>query len=304
MIIVKVPLRISLFGGGTDFKSYFNQHKGAVISTAIDKHFYIGICGNIQEYGCEIPTQCFTFKKFDDISDVRHRIVPYAFQMMHVENCKVSLDYELPAQSGLGTSSAISVGLLYGLQVLNGTIPDKKLLARQAITLERDLLKEKGGWQDQIAIAYGGFNRIDFWGNDFSVNPIEISVEKANKLNKNLMLFYTGISRSSSKIQNETQKQISEKVEVLDKLYELTNEANHILSEQRDLDQIGFLLDDAWNLKKQLSDQVSTENVDYMYTRAKKIRRIRRKNSWRWRRWFFAFIRAGRKAGGSQKEFN
>ena len=181
---------------------------------------------------------------------------------------EIRLTYEadLPARSGLGTSSSFAVGMLNAFYALKGKYASKKQLADEAIYLERVLCDEAGGWQDQIAASFGGFNRIDFNADGYSVHPIIISPERKKKLNDNLMMFFTGFTRFSSDIQKANHLDDESKAKQLKQMLNLVDEAEGILTDQsKDLDDFGRLLDVTWKLKRQTGKSVSTSNIDDLY---------------------------------------
>ena len=182
---------------------------------------------------------------------------------------EIRLTYEadLPARSGLGTSSSFAVGMLMAFYALKGKYASKKKLADEAIYLERVLCDEAGGWQDQIAASYGGFNRIDFNKDGYEVRPIIISPERKDQLNKNLMMFFTGFTRFSSDVQKVNgETTIEEKKKKLEKMYQMVDEAEKILTDKNiDLDEFGRLLDKSWKLKKETGKGVTTNEIDKLY---------------------------------------
>ena len=181
----------------------------------------------------------------------------------------MTYEADLPARSGLGTSSSFAVGMLEAFYALKGKYADKKKLSDDAIYLERTLCAEAGGIQDQIAAAFGGFNRIDFSKDGYTVNPVVMSRERKKELNDNLMLFFTGFSRFSSDIQKGTEKSMKEKTKELLEIYSLVDEAQKILSDNNaDIDEFGKLLDYSWNLKRGISEGISTDSIDEQYKKA------------------------------------
>ena len=191
--------------------------------------------------------------------------------MKYLDMREIRLTYEadLPARTGLGTSSSFAVGMLSAFYALKGKYKDKKVLADDAIYLERVLCNEAGGVQDQIAVAYGGLNRIDFSADGYSVKPIIISNEKKQNLNDNLMMFFTGFSRFSADIQTSTQKAIKDKTAQLLEMYSLVDEAQKILTEKdADLDDFGRLLHHTWQLKRGIASVISTNSLDEIYNKA------------------------------------
>lgn len=181
----------------------------------------------------------------------------------------MTYEADLPARSGLGTSSSFAVGMLGAFYALKGKYADKKKLSDDAIYLERTLCEEAGGIQDQIAASFGGFNRIDFSKDGYTVSPVVMSVQRKNALNENLMLFFTGFSRFSSDIQKGTEKSMKEKTKELLEIYSLVDEAQKILSDgNKSLDEFGTLLDYSWHLKRGISEGISTDSIDEQYKKA------------------------------------
>lgn len=179
---------------------------------------------------------------------------------------RINYEADLPARTGLGTSSSFAVGLLNAFYALKGKYVSKKQLADEAIYVEREFCKESGGWQDQIAASFGGFNRISFENNSYEVSPIVISPERKQCLNNNLMLFFTGFSRFSSEIQQSTVTVIKDKTSKLREMLSLVDEAQDVLVNSRsDLDDFGKLLDTTWRLKRQTGAKISTGSIDELY---------------------------------------
>ena len=271
MIITRTPFRMSFFGGGTDMEEYFKKNNGAVLSTTIDKYCYVNVrhLPPFFDYKTEIAYS--KTERVQDINEIEHPAVRNAMKELDMHQIRLTYEADLPARSGLGTSSSFAVGMLNAFYALKGKYVSKKRLADEAINLERELCNESGGWQDQIAASFGGLNRINFSNNGYEVLPIIISPERKEKLNKNLFMFFTGVTRFSSdiqKINNENKNGKEKKEETLKKMYELVDEAEKILTDKnRDLDDFGRLLDYSWKLKKQTGKAVSTSNIDALYER-------------------------------------
>ena len=269
MIITKTPFRMSFFGGGTDIPDFFKEGKGSVISTTFDKYVYVTVrhlpC--FFDYASEL-----TYSKIErvkNIDEMEHPMVRNAMKMLDMHELHISYDADLPARTGLGTSSTFAVGLLNAFYCLKGKYVSKKKLADEAIFLERTLCDEAGGWQDQIAVSFGGLNRIDFEGGSYKVNPIIISPERKERLNNNLMLFFTGFTRFSADIQKNTQKDLHNKQKQLAEMLQLVDEAQDILeNKERDLDDFGRLLDKTWKLKRQIGNGISKASIDELYDKA------------------------------------
>lgn len=265
MIISKTPFRISLFGGGTDVENYFNVNKGAVISTTFDKYCYVTVrhLPGFFDYKTHL-----TYSKMEYVNsydDIQHPLIREAMKMLDMHSIRLTYDSDLPAKSGLGTSSSFAVGMLNSFYALKGKYVDKKRLADEAILLERVLCNEAGGWQDQIAASFGGLNRIDFGPDGYRVTPIIINPIRKEKLNDNLLLFFTGFTRFSSDIQKNNALD-SERNVYLKDMYALVDEAENILvNNNTSLDEIGYLLDKTWKLKRRTGSAVSTEKIDELY---------------------------------------
>ena len=266
MIITKTPFRMSFFGGGTDMPQFFGENKGAVLSTTFDKYVYVTVRNfpRFFEYSTEIVYS--KTERVKRLNDIEHPMVRNAMKMLNMHELHISYDADLPARSGLGTSSTFAVGLLNAFYCLKGKYASKKKLADDAIYLERTLCNESGGWQDQIAASFGGLNRIDFEGQNYTVTPIIISPERKEKLNDNLMLFFTGFTRFSSDIQKSTTASMEDKQKQLKEMLYLVDEAQNVLeNEEEDLDKFGLLLDKTWRLKRQTGSSISNNPIDELY---------------------------------------
>ena len=266
MIITKTPFRMSFFGGGTDMPSYFNEHGGAVISTSFDKYVYVTVrhLPRFFDYTTEVIYS--KSERVSSIDEIEHPMVRNAIKMLDMKELHIAYDADLPARTGLGTSSTFAVGLLNAFYCLKGKYASKKQLANDAIYLERSLCNEAGGWQDQIVASFGGLNRIDFKDNKYHVNPIIISPDRKKLLNNNLMLFFTGFTRFSAEIQKSTTVTMQDKLKQLAEMYSLVDEAQDVLeNKNRDLDDFGRLLDQTWRLKRQTGSKISTGSIDELY---------------------------------------
>ena len=267
MIITKTPFRMSFFGGGTDMEEYFKENEGAVLSTTFDKYCYINVrhLPRFFDYSTELSYS--KTERVTDVNDIQHPAIREAMKMLDMHEIRLTYEADLPARSGLGTSSSFAVGMLNAFYALKGKYADKKRLSDEAIYLERVLCKEVGGWQDQIAASFGGFNRINFNADGYEVLPVIISPERKRQLKDNLMMFFTGFTRFSSDVQMANNAKTSEnKKERLKKMYELVDEAEAVLTnKERDLDDFGRLLDVTWRLKKGTGDAVSTSSIDELY---------------------------------------
>lgn len=269
MIITKTPFRMSFFGGGTDIPSFFNKYDGAVISTTFDKYCYVNVrhMPPFHPYISELVHN--RFERVNDIEDIEHPLIRECMRLHDIHEIRLTYEGDLPARTGLGTSSTFAVGMLNAFCALKGKMMSHRDLAKEAILVERDILHEHGGWQDQIAAAYGGLNRIDFNDGEFTVSPIIISSERKRELNQNLMLFYTGIQRFSSEIQADTFAKPVDKTSQLLDMLQLVDEAEQILCDKNtSLNEFGKLLDTTWKLKRGTGAKVSNGSIDDLYDMA------------------------------------
>ena len=269
MVITQTPFRMSFFGGGTDFNGFFNEYGGAVLSTSFDKYAYVTVRHLPPFFDFKTQLTYSKEEKVNDNSEIVHPAIRNAMQWLDMHNIRLTYEADLPARSGLGTSSSFAVGMLSAFYALKGKYADKRKLADDAIYLERELCKEAGGIQDQIAASFGGFNRINFSRDGYTVNPVIISPERKRELNDNLMLFFTGFSRFSSDIQKGTEKSMKDKTPQLIEMYHLVDEAEKILTDKNtSLDEFGKLLDYTWKLKRGISSGISTDSIDEQYDKA------------------------------------
>lgn len=267
MIITQTPFRMSFFGGGTDFPDFYKEHGGAVISTTFDKYCYVNVrhLPRFFDYATELSYS--KIERVVDVNEIQHPAIREAMKFLDMEELRLTYEADLPARSGLGTSSSFAVGMLNAFYALKGKYADKRKLADEAIYLERVLCKESGGVQDQIAASFGGLNRINFSADGYEVNPVIISPERKMQLNRNLMLFFTGFSRFSSDIQDTTQKALVDKEKQLLEMLALVDDAERILTSKTDLNEFGRLLDYTWKLKRGISSRISTGTIDGLYAR-------------------------------------
>lgn len=266
MIITKTPFRMSFFGGGTDMESFFKENGGAVISTTFDKYAYVTVRHLPRFFDYTTDLTYSRMEHVKDVDDIQHPAIRNAMKMLDMHEIRMTYEADLPARSGLGTSSSFAVGMLNAFYALKGIYADKKKLADEAIYLERVLCNEVGGWQDQIAASFGGFNRINFNGNGYEVLPVIINPERKKRLNNNLMVFFTGFTRFSSDVQKANNVFAKEKKAQLKEMLALVDEAEAVLTDkERDLNDFGRLLDHTWKLKKQIGSSISTNSIDELY---------------------------------------
>ena len=269
MIMSRTPLRMSFFGGGTDLKEFFNEYGGSVLSSSFDKYVYVNVRHLPRFFDYRNQVTYSRIERVDSVEKIEHPAVRNAMKMLDMHDLIVNYDADLPARTGLGSSSSFAVGMLNSFYALKGKYVGKKKLADDAIHLERVLCNEAGGWQDQIAASFGGMNRIDFSNNDYTVHPVIIHPERKEELNNNLMLFFTGFSRFSSSIQNDTKQHIKEKANQLLEMKSLVYKAEEVLEDKhKDLNDFGKMLDYTWRLKRQTGLKISSGLIDEMYENA------------------------------------
>ncbi len=260
---------MSFFGGGTDMPQFFRENGGAVLSTTFDKYCYVNVRHLPPFFDYTTEASYAKIERVTAVDDIEHPLIRNAMKMLDMHELRITYEADLPARTGLGTSSSFAVGLLNAFYCLKGRYADKKKLADDAIFLERKLCNEAGGWQDQIAASFGGFNKITFNGDDYEVNRVIISPERKKMLNDNLLLFFTGFTRFSSEIQQATGAAIKDKTTQLREMLALVDEAEKVLTNNsRDLDDFGRLLDETWRLKRQTGSKISTGSIDELYEKA------------------------------------
>jgi D-glycero-alpha-D-manno-heptose-7-phosphate kinase len=266
MIISRTPFRVSFFGGGTDYEPWFKEHGGAVLSTAINRYCYLN---------CRYLPPFFDYQKrivwsqietVNDYDEIIHPVVREVLKMHHLKNISIHHDGDLPSRSGLGSSSSFTVGILNAINALTGATSSKEDLARTAIYIERELLGENVGVQDQIAAAYGGFNKIEIATNgNFSVTPMNLPLQRLESLQAKLLMFYTGTSRIASEIAGDKIKAIPNKKNELHRMRTMVDEATKLIYSNDDINDFGVLLDEAWNIKKQFSERVAPPFINDIY---------------------------------------
>lgn len=271
MIITRTPFRMSFFGGGTDYPAWYAEHGGAVLATSINKYCYI------------------TCRYLPPFFEHKHRIVHSLIEnVQHVDEIKhpavrailgwagcergleIHHDGDLPARSGLGSSSSFTVGLVHALATMEGRYASKEALAKDAIHIEQHVIGENVGSQDQVSAAYGGFNRIDFHRNgSFSTAPVVLRPERLADFQNHLMLCFTGFSRIASEVAKSQIDNFSKRESQLIRMREMVEEAILVLQDERlPITEIGKLMHEGWLLKRSLSDKVSTDAIDFLYEEA------------------------------------
>ncbi|MDZ4662430.1 MAG: kinase [Pseudomonadota bacterium] len=271
MIISQTPFRISFFGGGTDYPLWFREHGGAVLATTIDKYCYLS-CRYLPPFFAHKHRIVYSvIENVKEIEDIKHPAVREVVKYLGIrDGLEVHHDGDLPARSGLGSSSSFTVGLLNTLYALHGKLTSKAQLAKLAIHIEQNIIKETVGSQDQISAAFGGFNIIKFNRDDsFQVDPVIITKERKEELESHLMLFFTGISRTAETVAQSKLKNFEKKTSQLSTMFQMVQEAQSILESSRvSICEIGEMLHEGWLLKQELSDKVSNKFVSDMYTSA------------------------------------
>ena len=271
MIISRTPFRISFFGGGTDYPVWYNENGGAVLATTINKYSYI-TCRYLPPFFEHKYRIVYSKTEIvQKIAEIQHPAVRATLKYMEIDRgVEIHHDGDLPARTGLGSSSSFTVGLANALYALKGKMVTKRHLALDAIHIEQDLLRENVGAQDQTSAAFGGFNKIEFGGpQQIQVQPVILNQKKCQNLQGHLMLFFTGFSRIASEIAGEQIKKTPDKKTELFRMREMVDDAIDILnSGDSDISDFGRLLHESWMLKRSLTDKISTPQIDRIYNDA------------------------------------
>jgi len=271
MIICRTPFRISFFGGGTDYPGWYREHGGQVLSTAIDKYCYITLRYLPPFFEHKIRAVYSKIELCQTVDEIRHPAIRETLRFMNFDrSLEIHHDGDLPARSGMGSSSSFTVGLLHALYALRGRMPSKMQLAREAIHIEQDLIKETVGSQDQCAAAFGGFNHIIFHRDDeIEVRPLTLTRARIAELSDHLMLFYTGIMRTASDVADTYVENLGAKESLLATMDAMVEEGIRLMQSNRCICGFGELLDAAWQAKRSLSPSISNSMVDDYYARAR-----------------------------------
>ena len=272
MVISRTPYRISFFGGGTDYPVWYRENGGAVLGTAIDKYCFI-TCRYLPPFFEHRWRLVYSkIENCQRLSDIQHPVVRAVLGMLRVERgLEIHHDGDLPARSGMGSSSAFTVGLLHALYGLLGRLTSQRQMATEAIHVEQDLIGETVGAQDQIFASFGGFNCIEFKRDGgFRVEPLTLAKNRLDALNGSLMLFYTGLRRTASEVAASYVTDIGARTKQLTRMRQMVDEGMSILGGNDSLDAFGNLLDEAWQLKRSLSGAVSNTQVDEIYAEARR----------------------------------
>jgi D-glycero-alpha-D-manno-heptose-7-phosphate kinase len=269
MIICKTPLRVSLFGGGTDFPKWFNKMNGMTITLGIDKCCYIMLRELPRTFPFKYRLRYFKTETPNNISEIKHPSIKAILKRYNFskDNFEIYHSSDIPGLSGLGSSSAFTVSLLNSIHAWNKIKLSKKELSNKAIYIERDVLKESVGYQDQYACTFGGFNSIEFSKDSVVIKPIKITNYKRNQIIKNSLIVFSGIQRKADPIERDKQKKIDKNKNFLQEIYQISLEAKKILESNSNeiVEEIGFLMRQSWELKKKLSKKVTNIKIDNLY---------------------------------------
>lgn len=270
MVISRTPFRVSFFGGGTDYPAWYKKHGGSVLATSINKYCYLTVRYLPPFFDHKYRIAYSKIESCKTIEEIAHPSVREILRFFKVkQGLEVHHDGDLPARSGLGSSSAFTVGLIHALYALRGHMPNKHKLAKESIYLEQKVLKETVGSQDQVLAAYGGFNLISFYKNgEITLKPVTISSKRIKELQNHLMLFYTGIARTASDIAKSYVSNINRQEKQLELMQQLVDKAFAIINSKEDIKDFGELLNESWQIKRSLSSSVSNSEIDELYERA------------------------------------
>ncbi len=275
MIISKTPVRISFFGGGTDYPSYYKKRAGAVLGTTINQYIYLSLNSLSPFFEYNIRVGYSKSEVVNSVDEIEHPSVRECLKYMNLhEGLDIHIFADLPARTGLGSSSAFTVGFLNALSAFKGQKSLKEMLAQKALHVEQNLIQEKVGSQDQYHAAFGGLNIIEFSREKVHVRPVIIAPEKKACFENSLMLFYTGVKRYAEDILEEqiSKTRASQNDENLEQMYQMVFQAEKIMSDEspeKMLIKLGDLLDQSWQLKRKLSSKISNDLVDDLYAKAK-----------------------------------
>lgn len=268
MIITQTPFRMSFFGGGTDYPGFFEEYGGSVISTTFDKHCYVTVRHLPPFFDYTNQITYAKIERTNTVDEIEHPAVREAMKFLDMHDLRIVYEADLPARSGIGSSSSFAVGMLSAFHALKGQYRDKMTIAEEAIYLERTLCNESGGVQDQIAASFGGLNRINFSSDGYVIKPVIMSKDRKISLNNNLMLFFTGFSRFSSEIAQKQEMATHSKIQELKEMLKLVDESEKVLTSKCNLNEFGRLLDYTWKLKRGITNQISNDSIDALYNKA------------------------------------
>ena len=267
MIVVQTPLRISFLGGGTDFEDFYANHGGAVLSTAINKYVFVIVKERFDDMICVNYSER---ERVEKVEQLRHELVREAMRLTGIEKgMEITTLADVPGEgTGLGSSSSVTIGVLHALYSYRGEPKTAEALAREACHIEIEVLRKPIGRQDQYIAAYGNMRLFTFQNNGVKVEKIELSPEDKRRLNDNLLLFYTGVTRKSSQVLSEQKANVNQHLEALLGLKELAFKAKEAILNGA-LDEFGGILHQGWELKKKLASKITNSNIDYIYETAR-----------------------------------
>ncbi len=273
MIISKTPVRVSFFGGGTDYPDYFREFEGSVLNTSIDKYIYVTVNKIEGLLDHKYRVAYSKLELCNHVDDISHPVVREVIKYLGIDDgLEINIFSDLPARTGIGSSSSFTVGLLHSLYGLMGVMKSKEQLAHEAIHIEQVVLQERVGVQDQLAAAIGGLNHMRFSSDRLEVNPLILSKERKAALQSNLLMFYTGLNRFASEVLKEQIQKTQEKkiTTELKDIYDMVQKGIGILTDaNKSLDEFGTLMHEAWMAKRKLSSAISNDFLDDIYNKAK-----------------------------------
>lgn len=267
MVIIQTPLRVSLFGGGTDFPAYYLEHGGCVLNTAIDKYIFVTIKKRFDD---KLRIGYSRTEMVDNVDQIQHELIREALRHTGITHgVEITTMADIPTKgSGLGSSSTVTVGALHAMYAYKRELILTERLAQEACLIEREILQKPSGVQDQYIAAYGGFRFMEFTTDgEIIVRPVSLSQRTMRCLNDNLLIFFTGITRQNGRILQEQETNIKDRLAVLEKMKNIAYTACDELQKDN-VDAIGELLHESWLLKKQLASQISNPQIDQMYETA------------------------------------
>jgi len=269
MLLAKTPLRISLFGGGTDFPDWYKDRKGLVVSTTIDKYCYVLLRTLPPYFHFKYRLRYYQMELTKNINHIKHPVIKNILRKYYKQKVGIELNHfaDIPGLSGLGSSSSFTVTMINLIHYFNGKSLTKYEIAKLALEFEQKILKESVGSQDQVATAYGGFNCINFYKDSFKVNKIKFNTEKLKKFEDNSLLVYTGLTRHAEKLEKKKIESIKSKTTYYRDIYDVANYAKKklLLNSNAFLTEIPELLNETWKLKKRLTKNVSNNHIDNLY---------------------------------------
>lgn len=271
MIITRTPYRISFFGGGTDYPGWYREHGGAVLASTINKYCYL-TCRHLPPFFEHRYRVVYSrIESCNELSEIQHPSVRETLRFLKIHRgVEIHHDGDLPARSGMGSSSAFTVGLLNAMHALNGRMVCKQQLTDESIRIEQEVLKETVGSQDQVMAAHGGFNHVTFHASgQISVRPVILPAMRLKELTSRLMLFYTGIKRTAAQVAGSYVPDLEKKRRNLRMLRDMVEEALEILCGECPIEAFGELLHESWLAKRSLSERISCAEIDQAYDAAR-----------------------------------